>query len=87
MASVYVYMEQQYKSIKVEHKKAAMKRGWFKTNFANINKISKDIKKKIEKEHPDLVAKQRAHDKNMKVVEEELPKPGLTSSKPTEKDR
>mmetsp|Transcript_14597 Transcript_14597/g.29538 ORF Transcript_14597/g.29538 Transcript_14597/m.29538 type:complete len:183 (-) Transcript_14597:127-675(-) len=74
-AVTYLTMEQQYKTITHQKKQAAMKKGWFKSNFGRINKISRDIQKTIDKKHPHLVEDQANHDKKMDTrTVEELPK-------------
>mmetsp|Transcript_3801 Transcript_3801/g.5048 ORF Transcript_3801/g.5048 Transcript_3801/m.5048 type:complete len:201 (+) Transcript_3801:109-711(+) len=73
LASIYLFLEQEYKTITVQKKRAEMKKAWFKSNFKNINKISKEIKSKIEQEHPELAEKQKIHDKGMKAINEKLP--------------
>eukprot|EP00465_Bigelowiella_longifila_P003605 CAMPEP_0185254656 /NCGR_PEP_ID=MMETSP1359-20130426/3538_1 /TAXON_ID=552665 /ORGANISM="Bigelowiella longifila, Strain CCMP242" /LENGTH=169 /DNA_ID=CAMNT_0027837903 /DNA_START=129 /DNA_END=638 /DNA_ORIENTATION=+ len=73
LASAYLFLEQEYKTITVQKKQAEMKKAWFKSNFKNINKISKEIKSKIEQEHPELAERQKIHDKGMKAINEKLP--------------
>mmetsp|Transcript_19361 Transcript_19361/g.28903 ORF Transcript_19361/g.28903 Transcript_19361/m.28903 type:complete len:158 (-) Transcript_19361:87-560(-) len=69
--SSYLYMEQQYKANRVYKKQVAMSKGWFKSNFKDINKISRDIQRVIEKDNPDLAEKQREHDKNLESVSQQ----------------
>ncbi|GAB5366721.1 hypothetical protein AAMO2058_001167800 [Amorphochlora amoebiformis] len=64
-ASSYLFMESQYKAIHAKHRESAMKTSWFKKNFNRIHKISRDIQRKIEEDHPELNGKLKEHESDV----------------------